>query len=706
MDKRADVWAFGVVLYEMLTGTRPFVGDDVSKTLARVIDREPDWSALPRNVPPLLGSFLRRCLAKTPTERMRDVGDVRLAMEGAFETPDPPIPVSTVGASVQPGGWRQAAPLLLGASVVAALVTGIAVWGVMRPTPRSLARFVLTTPPDGPLRPTNSQPDVAISPDGTRIVYLSGAGGGRATRQLYLRQVDELTPTPLRGTDGGSLPFFSPDGESVGLSDAQSDILKRVPALGGTPVTICELGGVPRGMSWAPDDTIVFATGASNGLLRVPAGGGQPEMLTTVDPELGETDHFWPEVLPNGAAVLFTAWSGSDETSRIAVVALDTGDITYLIQGGSNPRYARTGHIVYAAGGTLWAVGFDPDGLEVTGNNPVPVVENVTAKPTGAANFALASNGSLVYVSGGVAGGGPQRSLVWVDREGGEAPLDTPLLGYIRPRVSPDGTRVAVDAGGAGSSDIWIHDLARGTEAILTTDATIDRAPLWTPDGERVVFYSNRDGPALLWKLADTPGEAESLMTASDGTTLIEPSTWSADGLTLLFWEVGRTPPDIGQLSMEGDRASEPLLATETVEMVPSISPDGHWIAYQSSETGQREVYVQRFPGLGSKLTVSTDGGRQPVWSPAGGELFYRGRRGMMVVPVETEPMLSLGVPEVLFEQQYYFFRGDRTYDVAPDGQRFLMIKEVDTADPTAGQRQIVLIENWFDELERLVPTN
>ena len=326
--------------------------------------------------------------------------------------------------------------------------------------------------------------------------------------------------------------------------------------------------------------------------------------------------------------------------------------------------------------------------------------------PDHAASFSVADNGSLVYVSGAGGGVGRQRSLVWVDREGGETPLASPLLGYTRPRVSPDGTRVAVDVGDGGSSDIWIHDLERGTEAILTTDATTDRAPLWTPDGERVVFFSNRNGPSALFsKLADTPGEAELVMVGSGGTTFIEPIAWSADGLTLVFWDFGAGNQDIGLLSMEGDRASEPLLATESRETGPSISPDGNWIAYASDETGQSEVYVQRFPGLGDKEPISTDGGQQPLWSPDGSELFYRGPRGMMAVPVDTEPTFSAGDPEVLFEQQYSYFRQDRTYDVAPDG-RFLMIKEgATTDDGSAPTAQITVVLNWFEELQRLVPS-
>ena len=408
-------------------------------------------------------------------------------------------------------------------------------------------------------------------------------------------------------------------------------------------MTICDLDSSPTGMSWGRDDTIVFTTTGSQGLLRVPAVGGEPERLTAVDPEQEETDHLWPEVLPDGQAVLFTAWSGSAESSRLAAVSLDTGAVTFLLPAGSQPRYSPTGHLIYGVGGTLWAVGFDADQLAVIGS-PVPVVENVNMKALGAANFSVSSNGSLVYVA--AAGGGPLRTLVWVDRDGREEGLGYPAASYTRPRVSPEGTRVAVGVSERDNTDIWIYDLSRRTRTNLTTDPAIDRRPLWTPDGQRVVFESNRDGRALFSKLADGTGEAERLMGASEGATFLFPEAWSADGKTLVYWELVETI-DIGLLSMEGERRSELLLATEFQETAPAISPDGGWIAYSSTESGEEQVYVQRFPDLGERVTVSTDGGWQPVWSPDGRELFYRGPPGMVVVPVETNPTFRAGTPEV-----------------------------------------------------------
>ena len=703
VDKRADVWAFGAVLFEMLTGAKPFVGDDVSDTLALVLKFEPAWDSLPADVPARVRQLVQTCLQKNPKQRVHDVADVRLAMDGAFETTVSTQSEPTVAPTLQV--WQR--PVAIAATVLAAVVlTGLTVWSVTRPVPpapRPLAQFVLQTPPDGAFG-ASPDTDVAISPDGTRVVYASGRGGP-SSRRLYLRQLGELDATPIRGTEGGSAPFFSPDGQSVGFRTFPGGSLKRVSVLGGPAVTIAE-PNVLHGMSWGPDDAIVF--GSPSGLMRVPAVGGEPEPLTTVDPEQGEVAHRFPHVLPNLAGVLFSAWSGSDENSRLAVVSLETGAISYLLPGGTHPRYAPTGHIVYGVGGTLRAVGFDADRLELTSDNPVPVLENVNIRGTGAANFALAGNGSLVYVTGSGAGAGAQRALVWVDREGREEPLAMPLGPYRSPSVSPDGRRVALDVIHPENSDIWVHDLVRGTETLLTTDPANDTAPLWTPDGEWVVFDSTREGqPALFQKHADTPGDAERLV-ASSGNTFIRPASWSDEGRTLLFWEMGETGPDIGLISMEGDRATEPLLDAEAFEAAPAISPDGGWMAYESNETGQNEVYVQRFPTLGGKQTISTAGGRQPLWSPDGRELFYRAPNGMMVVPVETEPTFTAGTPEVLFNTQYFFNRSERTYDLHPDGQRFLMVKDAALTDGsgTATQQQIVLVEHWFEELKRLVPIN
>ena len=692
----------------MVTGKKAFEGEGQASLISAIMTADPPaMSTLQSMTPPALDHVVTTCLAKKPDDRWQSAGDVGRHLQWITEGGSQPSLASSVAAAPQRAGWRQAVPIAAAAVAVTALIVSVSVWSLMRPEPRPLTQFVLLTPPDGPVRAVGTDSEVAISPDGTRVVYASGRGGPQ-NRQLYLRKVGELDATPLRGAEGGNAPFFSPDGQSVGFRTSFGDIisLKKVSVLGGPAVPIVETDTSMRGTSWGPDDTIVFGT-LSGGLMRVPAAGGEPEVLTIVDADQGETDHRWPDILPNLKGILFTAWSGSDEGSRLAVVSLETGAVSYLLPGGSFPRYTPTGHIVYGVGGTLRAVGFDADRLELTSTNAIPVVEKVaTGVSSGAGNFSVSANGSLVYVRDAGTGVSVQRALVWVDRAGSEEALQSPLLAYQRPRVSPDGTRVAVDVADPEGVDIWIHDLARGTETRLTTDPADDRAPLWTPGGDRVVFYSDREGQAaLFWKLVDAPGDAERLVSASEGRLDIQADAWSADGQTLLFWRAGGGfQPDIGLLSIEGERASEMLLDTQFREGGPAVSPDGRWIAYHGDETGQNEVYVQRFPELGGKLTVSTDGGQQPLWSPDGQELFYRGPGGMMVVPVETDPTFSAGAPEVLFDQQYYFTGTRRTYDLAPDG-RFLMVKDSAVGDDAEGPAaQIILVQNWFEELKRLVP--
>ena len=704
VDKRADVWAFGAVLYEMLTGTRAFVGADVSDTLAAVLRADVDLEALPQATPARLRQVVSVCLQKEARQRLGDIAAVRLAMGGAFET--------TVTAPTEPAGtptlqlWQRPV-VALGIVVFAVVIAGLAGWSLTRPTltPRSLARFAVITPTDGPLLTGSLSPEVAISPDGTHIVYASG--GVAMTRRLYLREIDQLEATPLRGTEGGNAPFFSPDGESVGFRSIPDSILKRVSVLGGPAVTIIEIGASPRGKSWGPDDSIVYATTASQGLMRVPAVGGEPEVLTTVDPEQqGETDHFWPEVLPNGKGVLFTAWSGSDEASRLAVFSLETGEVTYLFPGGSNPHYSPTGHIVYGVGGTLRAIGFDAERLELTSNNPVPVLENANTRASGAGDFSFSANGSLVYVPGVAATDGPARTLVWVDRQGREEPVGAPPRPYERPRVSPDGARLAVQIADPANTDVGIYYLARGTSTRLTTDAARDTHPLWTPDGTQVVFFSNREGAGGVFRRrADGTGLVERLMPGPNNPRAY---AWASDGQQLVLIQGGAETFDLAVLSLEGEPTLEPLIQTPLfAESRPAVSPDGQWIAYYSNESGEREVYVQPFPALDSKSQISTTGGTSPVWGPEGRELFYRNGEAMLVVPIATEGGLAPGIPEVLFEGRYFGSvqptELGRHYDLAPDGERFLMIKPAtdDASTPT----QIIFVENWFDELQRLVPT-
>ena len=589
-------------------------------------------------------------------------------------------------------------------AVVIAAVAGSAVWALMRPEPVAprVERFAI--PPPAPLTVAvpNIRRTIAISPDGTRVVYRASGGN---PFQLYVRAVDELHGTPLQIPNAQvSDPFVSPESAWVGFFDNQGDLLKKVSILGGPAVTICSVGANLVGASWGEEDTIIFGTDTPSGLWRVSSNGGEPEELTTRDEDQGQANHAWPHILPGGRAVLFTVLTGGAiDNAQIALLNLDTGEQTVLVPGGSNPRYAPTGHIVYGVGGTLRAVLFDLDRLEVTDANPVPVLNGVVTKGSGAADFDLASDGSLVYVAGQGTGGAGERTAVWVDRQGNEQPVSLPGRRHSGPRLSPDGTRLAVFIIDPENLDVWVSELARGTLSRLTTDATADRSPLWTPNGERVVFSSERDGSVgLWWMAADGTGETEHLMTIDDATA-ISPYAWSADGNTLVFeYRDTETARNIGTLSLEGERTWEPLLATAADEFSPTISPDGGWIAYASDETGVNEIYAQRFPELGSKVSVSAGRGRHPVWSSDA--ILFETQAGMAAVPVEPGSSLQVGSADVLFPRTYFGSRELREYDLSPDGRRFLRLRVGASTTDTNIVPEVILVQNWFEELKRLVP--
>ena len=695
VDRRADIWAFGVVFYELLTGRRPFEGRTISDTLASVLAREPDLDALPTNTPPAVHRLLRRSLEKEPKKRLRDVAEGVLQLEDGLSAPVEALPAIV---SLQPTlpVWQRPVPLLL-AGLVLAVISGLAVWSQTRPAPRP----VLTPPPSMPLD-IAEYVNMALTPDGSRVVY-RGLVDGQS--HLFVRPLAALEATPLTGLSANPrYPFISPDGNWVGFFDGDRPALQRVSIDGGPLVAVAEIRGFPRGASWGPDNTIIFATGArESGLLRVPMGGGELEVLTTPDTERGQLDHVWPEILPGGKAVLFTiTTTGGLQNAQIAVLSLESGDYDVLVPGGSNPRYVPTGHIVYGVGGTLRAVGFDLDSFTVT-SAPTPVVEDVFMGLFGEANFAVAQDGSLVYVRGGVGGGRVRTTLVWVDREGREESLAAEPDRYAQPLLSPDGTRLAVSVGDfQRGSDIYIYDIARNNFTQLTFSDEGECCPVWTPDGEHVVFTSTREGtPNLYLKNADGTGEVERL---TDSNLNHFAYAWSADGDTLVL----TSGADVHTWSSDGAPTTTPLFDSAFTKNRPSMSPDGRWIAYGSDEDGAFNVYVQPFPDVdGGKWKVSTQGGFHPVWSPDGSELFYVSGNAMMVAPITTNPTFQHGNSEVVFEGPYDLAGGLRTFDLSPEGTRFLLRKPADAqTDDFVAPLDLVLVQNWFEELTRLVPTN
>ena len=689
-DKRVDIWSFGVVLFEMLTGRQMFTGKTVSHILADVLRAEPDWNNLPAGLHPRLRMLLERCLEKEAKDRLSGISDARVDIQKALADPS--------GVLVQPTGdvvqapRRRILPWVL--AVVLSAVVGVVVWSVMSPAPPRLARFAISEAPNVSFI-TRSAPSVTISPDGTRIVYV-GPGS-----QLYVRAVDQLDAVALRGGVGIN-PFISPDGNWVGFRDGSDNTLKKVPINGGPPVVLSEGFGGIAGASWGADGTIIFGTYQPNGLFRVSAAGSEErEVLTNL--EEGESGHRWPEILPGGRTVLFTVEKGQgDANFEIAALNLETGERKLLIPGGGNPHYAATGHIVYGVEGTLRAVPFDLDTVEVKGD-PIPVLEGVVTSARGGVHFSLAEDGTLVYVPG-TGGVGGQVTFVWVNREGQEEPVAAEPRGYGEFSLSPDGTKIAVRVIDTENPDVWIYDLVRDTQMRLTFDPTAEGFPIWTPDGQRVAFGSP-DG--LSWKAADGTGEVETLVESSSNQ---QPQAFSPDGTALVFEERGPPGSNLGMLSLEGERVSTLLMETEFSERNAALSPDGRWMAYQSNESGQYEVYVRPFPDVnGGRWQVSSGGGGWPLWSPDGRELFYAGSGSMMAVPIETEPTFTQGTVDLLFDLGPYFQPSElpnRRIDISPEGDRFLMLKAGGGSDETAETTSIIVVQNWFEELKRLVPTN
>ncbi len=690
VDRRADIWAFGCVLYEMLTGKMAFHGETVTDTLAAVIKEEPDWSLLPVSTPARVRVLLRRCLQKDPKQRLRDIGDARIALEEQIL--GAPIEATSqgepVGAAERPLIFRRAAILRLCiAGLIVAVLAGLAGW-ILKPepgaTPRPVSRTVITLPSGEELLALD-YPTIAISRDGTQIAYGASHAG---TRQLYLRALDSLVTKPIPDTENGLSPFFSPDGHWLGFFGGAR--LRKVDLNGGVAINIAA-GTIEYGASWGGQGTIFFAPNIG-AIEQVSENGGTVTPVTRLVIEKGETQHGWPCVLPGGKGVLFV--TGPDP-ERIALQPLPSGERVNLGLTGTSPQYA-SGHLVYVQDGALKAVGFDLRTLHITGT-PVPLVQGVLQLSSGAAQYSLSDTGTLVYVPGSLQGS--SKRIVWVSRNGTEQDVPAPPNSYTYPRLSPDGRRLAVTIRDP-SAQTWVYDFSQATLTRLTFNGTENEVAVWTPDGKRVAHISNKDGPVnMYWEASDGSGGFERLKATQDTEV---PSSFSPDGKFLAYIDInGTTGYDVWVMQMS-DRKTAPFLNSQYAEAAPRFSPDGRWIAYVSDESGRYEVYVQPYPGPGGKYQISTDGGTEPVWNPNGRELFYRNGDKMMAVEVSMAPTFSSAKTTMLFEGHYSKSTGTFPfYDVSPDGQHFLMFK---SAEQSAGLTQIVVVQNWFEELNRLVP--
>jgi eukaryotic-like serine/threonine-protein kinase len=694
VDKRCDIWSFGVVLFEMLTGKQLFAGETISDTLAAVLRADIDWNLLPANTPANIRTLLRRCLTKDRKQRLRDIGDARIVIEECISNPSG---ASAQEAVAMPGG-KPRERLAWGSVIL--FVAALTVLGVIHYRKISergqITRLEYTLPEDQQFS-TIGEPFLAISPDGSQFAYTTNKG-------LFVRSLDSWDAQCIvEANENPSNPFFSHDGKWVGYRSVAENKLKKVSVLvrEGAPRALCDVG-IFSGAFWAADDTIILGD-YGKGMLRVSAKDGNPEVLFKGDAPY----YYHPQLLPDGKSLLFTL---SPYPYRIAARSPGSPEGKTIIPQGGRAFYLPTGHLVYGLENRLYAVSFDPSKL-MTAAASVPVVEGIYYPGFDAApQYDVSPSGTLIYAQTTTA----KRTLVWVNRDGKEEPLNVPLMeygDYSSPKISPDGTRVALTINTRGNMDIWIWDLVRKNLTMLTNDLGEDSWPLWTPDSQQIVYRSPRDGIHYIKRrAADGSGN---MVTLGSQLNSPAPFCWSRDGKSLLSWElsISLQQSDIVMHSMEGGFAGKPLLSDGRYsEQHPQISPDGRWLAYASNESDKNEVYVVPFPEgpQKSKSKVSTNGGYGPLWSPDGREIFYRNGESVMAVAVETEPVFKPGRPNVLFTKKFVSktWGADMfpLWDISKD-KRFLMMKEAESNVSTAGgPRKINVVLNWFEELKKKVP--
>ncbi|MFQ5743359.1 MAG: protein kinase [Acidobacteriota bacterium] len=717
VDHRADLFAFGCVLYQMVSGRQPFAGRSVLQTLDMIVnDEPPSLGELNVELPAQLHWILKKCLAKDPARRYEQADDLaidlrslNIEVESGTAVPaaagNGEAATAATGAGQSSASSGPATSRGLSAAVTAAIVmvavaaTALVMRTVMRPVPPPTERFAIEVPPELALQTTGGGLNILqaldISADGRLIVY-AAATADDPRPQLYLRRTSDYRASPIAGAQPGTSPFFSPDGEWIAFFDGNG--MLKVPTTGGAPQRIGALA-LPLGATWAPDDNIYVAI-AGAGLFKVPAAGGEAEQITP-DTAPGASLYF-PQLLPGGAHLLVTLWRDA-ATSTIGVLDLTDNSLVDLQVLGTNAHYVDSGHLVYAIEGSLFAVPFDLPSRTISGS-PTPVLADVSTGIAGVTRFSIAAqSGTLVYMPG--ASGNSLRRLMWVDREGNGAPVSDEARPFLTPRVSPDGTRIAVAvdeaAGGAGQG-VWIHELRTGTFTLLTTGSAAT-SPTWSADGEFVNFFEStgETGSDIYRRRADFTGEATPIVTKAGGQW---PHSGAGDLLTLVELARG-TGWDISVVSVDGQGTVEPFLQTTAVEGAHAVSPDGKWIAYISNESGRNQLYVQPFPDGGRRYTISTESGSDPVWSHDGTELYFRSSEEpdkMMVVDVTPGDEFGFSVPRLLFEAPYYDTIG-RQYDVAPDG-RFVTLETVGDATEVAARR-INVVLNWFEELKQRVPT-
>ena len=680
VDARADVFAFGAVLYEVLTGRRAFDGGSAAAVMAAVLDTEPAaLDTVKRLASPALERVVRKCLAKDPDNRWQTVRDLADELKWIADDADRPEPPGIVGSARRTGliPWA-----MVGGATLALVLAGWAGWRVGSATDPPVARALVSLT----ALPSTGRPvgGFDISPDGNKLAYSSGG-------RLYLRQLDQAADAPIPGTDGANSPLFSPDGQWLAFFSNERLMKVNVGAVA-APVLIC--GGLVNGFlgaDWLEDGTIVFAS-RDHGLRSVFAEGGEPATFIELNHTNREFDHHSPSLLPGGKAVLFTLHEGNGQFN-IAVQDLATSQRKVIIERAYDARFVAPGHLMFAREGTILAVPFDPGRLQVTGPE-VSLVDNVRGFALdGVGGYNLSNSGTLVFRP---APSNEGRTLVWVDRQGTETPVKIPARAFSTPSISPDGRRLAfaVAVAERGRRDIWTYELATDKLARITRDGD-NWAPIWARDGQRLTFTSTRGGsPGLVWQSSDGGSAADHLVA---GDLQLVPGGWSSDGKVLVYSDGGTGPEGASMflVDTESDRQPRPLIHGPGEQWDPRVSPDGRWVAYNSSETKREEVFVSDYPAFTSRYQVSSEGGGDVRWSLNGQELIYRIGRKIVSVSINASRGLTFGKPQDWFSGQFVF-----GYDVAPDG-RLLIIKPDPEELASLGLRVVL---NWVDELARRVP--
>jgi serine/threonine-protein kinase len=675
VDRRTDLWSFGCVLYEMLTGKRAFDGETASDVVARILQTEPDLELLPAETSDAVRRLLRRCLAKDPGRRMRDAGDARLEIEEISPSTD----VSrTAGRLVWPA-W-------VTAGVTSAVALGLLLFGrggSPPDVPRRTTRLTMVTPEEAPYRwgDTNR---FALSPDGSLFVYIAAREGGS---ELVLRSLEDGSYRWLEGTRGGQVPFFSPDMQWIGF-DARG--LRKIGVDGGAPLTLVSTGTTTNGATWVDDGSIVYSPVYTEGLFRLDEGGESPERLTSPDREAGELGHWWPHAPAGADYVLYTRWKTTLDDCSVWKVSLETGEDERIVDRACQPLTLPTGHVLFARAGAVMAMPFDLDRGTVSGTATV-VLDGVAIDANdGRVHMSFSNDGTLAYVASEQAG--TRAKLAWIDLDGNVTPLTSEVRNIVHVRIAPDGRKIAMQIDDKTGEDVWIHDVERDSARRFTLDGT-NGVPVWSRDGNTIVFQSLRLGPYDLFsKPLDESRGAEPLYETPDDKA---PGDWTPDGRRLVYWR-SETNDDLWAVDASGD--AQRLTETPSDERTPRVSPDGRWIAHVSNASGRQEIYVMAMPPASGRWQISADGGTDPCWSPDGRTLFYVHRGAVYSVSIASGERLTAGRPRMLFDEERV---GGVlvAFDVHPDGERFVAV---------LGERRastpIEIVLNWFDEVRRLAP--